>query len=163
MASPNTRLRNWLDNIRTLRREFDAYETRLQEWSQPGSPERARSGVKQRLAFQVGIFLRLTQADPIFDPSNAPGVLGYSHFLRVTLLIAEDATMDEAVASYHELNDAMVDAAERWVRSDVDEAELAELVSNLKVEAERVAELGGDPDMPTQRPNPNLWAVGGTQ
>ncbi|NRH35834.1 hypothetical protein [Rhodococcus sp. MS13] len=147
MASPNTQLRNWLDHIRTLRREFDAYEERLEEWSQPDSPERVRAGVKQRLAFQIGVFLRLMQRDLIFDPSNAPGIVGYSHFLRVTLLIAENATMDEAVASIHELNDAMTETAERWLKSGVDGEELAGLVTNLKMEAERVRELGGDPEL----------------
>lgn len=147
---PNTQLRNWLDHIRTLRREFDAYEERLEERSQPGSPERARAGVKQRLAFQIGIFLRLMQRDPIFDPSNAPGIIGYSHFLRVTLLTAENATMDEAVASIHELNDAMTAAAERWLKNGIDEDELAGFVTNLKVEAERVRELGGNPELPAK-------------
>lgn len=149
MASPNTQLRNWLDNLRTLRKEFDSYEERLKEWSQPGSVERSRAGVKQRLAFQVGIFLRLIQADGIPDPNNAPGAVGYSHFLRVTLLIAEDATMDEAVTSIHELNDAMTATAERWLRDGVDDAELARLVADMKVEAERIRELGGNPDLPS--------------
>jgi hypothetical protein len=149
MASPNTQLRNWLDNIDFLRREFDSYEERLAEWAQPGSAERARAGVKQRLAFQVGTFLRIVQRDGVPDPSTSWGVIGYSHFLRVTLLVATNASMDEAVASVHQLNDDMTATAKRWLRDGVDEAELARVIAEMKIDAERIRDLGGNPEIPS--------------
>ncbi|MDJ0408912.1 MULTISPECIES: hypothetical protein [Nocardiaceae] len=150
MASPNTLLRNWLNDLQVLRREFDSYDERLEEWTDPGSVERSRAGVKQRLAFQMGIFMRLVVASGVPSPTDASGVLGYSHFLRVVRLIADDASMEKAVASYRSLNDQMITVGRRWVRSGVDVEELAGLQEDLKAEADLVRELGGDPEVPEQ-------------
>lgn len=148
MASPNTQLRNWLDHLHTLRRELDSYDARVEEWTQPGSAERSRVGVKQMLGFQLGAFLHACVEDPITDPSTAEGVVGYTHFLRVTLLTAENANMEQAIASLHELNDKMTDVANRWLKSGVNEVELKELVAEMQVEVEKVKALGGSPDVP---------------
>ncbi|WP_315770198.1 hypothetical protein [Rhodococcoides kroppenstedtii] len=142
MPSPTTDLRNSLDHIGKLRREFDAYEIRLDEWAAPGSVEQGRKGVGQRLAFQIGIYMRLIGGVPTDSPTSAAGLLHYWHFIRATLLVAEKCDMNKAVESYGELNDKLTEVGTRWLRDGVDETELAALVAEMQRDVERIAELG---------------------
>lgn len=133
MASSTQELQHWLENLRTLRRELDA-----------DAEKTADSGVKELLLLQIASYAALMKKSPLTGDSIPAAVISNTHFMRVTLLVAENATLSEALASLRQLNDTMTSAAERWIRDGVDEDEVARFAADAQAEAARLEELGGN-------------------
>lgn len=124
MPSPSTKLRNSLDMVHTLRRKFDQH-----------------SGDANEHLMAVTMTLAAGGITPESNPTTPEDVLVYAHFTRMMRLVAEQASADDAAASFHELNDRAADTAERWIRDGVDESELDEFVDIVRQDALRSKEL----------------------